>query len=178
MTAGTSAWILAGGESRRFGSDKAMALVGGETLLARTARICAECGLKSSVVARAPRDCGLPTVIETTRAERHPLYGVATALAAAAGRGERTALLLPCDLSDLPASAVLAVLSTPAPACADGQPLLCHLPVGLAASARAAAASGAPVRAFLRAAGATGVAVGELHNMNRPMRGSAPPRDQ
>ena len=82
-----SAWIVAGGEAKRFGSDKAMAILGGETLLARTARVCGECGLTVTVVARRPRDGGLPTLLEPLRAEHHPLFGVAAALHAAAARG-------------------------------------------------------------------------------------------
>lgn len=163
-----SAWILAGGAAIRYGSDKALARIGSETLLERTARICGECGLGVTVVARFAREGGLPTLIERNRPERHPLFGVSAALFAAAARGERTALCLPCDLPDLPASTVLAILQASAPACAAGQPLLCHLPVTLAASAQAAAEAGAPVRAFMRAAAVQIVEVPETRNLNRP----------
>ena len=79
-----SAWILAGGAAIRYGSDKALARIGSETLLERTARICGECGLGVTVVARFAREGGLPTLIERNRPERHPLFGVSAALFAAA----------------------------------------------------------------------------------------------
>lgn len=164
----TSAWILAGGAALRYGSDKALARIGDETLLARTARVCREAGLEVTVVARHEREGGLPTLLEADRADRHPLHGVAAALAAAAARGEASALCVPCDLPDLPASTVRRLREAPAPAHAAGQRLLCHLPVGLAASAAAFAADGAPVRAFLEAAGAVSVEVPTLSNLNRP----------
>ena len=53
-----SAWILAGGAAIRYGSDKALARIGSETLLERTARICGECGLGVTVVARFARTMG------------------------------------------------------------------------------------------------------------------------
>ena len=46
------AYILAGGKSSRFGSDKARAQVGGEALVARIARLAREAGVSRGVVIR------------------------------------------------------------------------------------------------------------------------------
>lgn len=75
------AYILAGGRSRRFGRDKALALVGGQTMLARM------CGLALGVAGRvkivAPGDDtrhpGVPVVADGWPGEG-PLGGILTAL--------------------------------------------------------------------------------------------------
>lgn len=162
-----AAWILAGGLSRRFGSDKAAFLVDGETLLDRTARVCREAGLEVTVVARHVRPGGLATVVEP-EGPRHPLHGVATALGAAAGRGHTRALLLPVDLPALTAAQLRALLAEPPPVYAAAQRLLALLPVSGMAPAAAHAAAGAPVRTFLAALGARPVDVGAVPNLNEP----------
>lgn len=162
----TRAWILAGGLSSRFGSDKALHLLDGETLLARTARVCAEAGLAVVVVARHERPGGLATIVEPD-GPRHPLHGVATALREAAARGDTTAVVLPVDLPELTAAAVQALVAAPAPACAVGQRLLAHLPVSAAGAAAEVALRGGRVAAFLEGIAAAEVDVGEVGNLNR-----------
>lgn len=160
--------MLAGGRSARFGSDKALFRVGGETLLGRTARVCAEAGLIVHVVARHVREGAVDTVLEPDTPARHPLHGVAAALAAAAAAGHPTAVVLPVDLPGLTADAVRRLAATAAPTCARGQPLLAHLPVAVAASAAAAAAAEGPVRRWMAALGPTELDLGPLENLNRP----------
>jgi molybdopterin-guanine dinucleotide biosynthesis protein A len=175
------AWILAGGRSRRFGADKALAELRGETLLARTARVCAEAGLGVTVVARHVRPGGLPTLLEPDDLDRHPLFGVAAALAAARAAGHTSALLLPCDLATLGVEQLSKLAGTSPPASSTDQPLFCHLPVTLAGEALAAARGGVSVRAFLRAAGGSEVDTGHIPNVNRPedLRAiAAPPAGQ
>jgi molybdopterin-guanine dinucleotide biosynthesis protein A len=162
-----AAWILAGGRSRRFGSDKAAFVVDGEPLLDRTARVCREAGLAVTVVARHERPGGLPTLVEPD-GPRHPLHGVATALGAAAGRGHTRALLVPVDLPALSAGQLRALLAEAPPVYATAQRLLAVLPVSGMAPAAAHAAAGAPVRAFLAAVGARAVEVGPVPNLNEP----------
>lgn len=165
------AWILAGGLSTRFGSDKASFTVGGETLLGRTARVISEAGLAVTVVARGERPGGLATLVEPD-GPRHPLHGVATGLAVAAALGHSHALFVPCDLPTLEAKNVRFLLAAHhaagRPAHASAVRLLCVLPVHAEPLARRLAAEGGSVRRLLDSVDSVVVPVGELENLNRP----------
>ena len=89
--------ILAGGQSRRMGTDKAALPIGGMTLLERTARLALALNFPVLVVGRArPDDWPLAEVefVEDAEAGLGPAGGLATAL-----RSARTSVLaLACDL--------------------------------------------------------------------------------
>jgi len=104
MARGACAVVLAGGESRRFGSDKALAQFRGEALLARVLRTLREAGFAQVVVAAkdtaryaslAPAEDLLPDVhpIQT------PLAGLEAGL-----RASRHALVFACA-ADMPFAA-------------------------------------------------------------------------
>ena len=57
-------YVLAGGLSSRFGSDKAVYLVDGVPLAVRIAEVLRAAGLDPCVVARTPRGLGIPERIE------------------------------------------------------------------------------------------------------------------
>lgn len=89
--------ILAGGQSRRMGRDKAALEIGGMTLLERTARLALAVGLPVLVVGRArPDGWPLPevTFIEDVEVGLGPVGGLATALRHTQG----SVLALACDL--------------------------------------------------------------------------------
>lgn len=164
-------WILAGGQARRFGSDKACFLVDGVPLALRLAGVLRAAGLDPWLVARAPRALGLPELIEPD-APHHPLHGVAVALAASAAAGDELAFFTPCDLVDLDVSAVRRLLDPPA--LAAGHPLLGVMETRRAADAAAAAAAGEGVFRFQR--GLPTVEVRPLTNLNRPPAGAGSAR--
>jgi molybdopterin-guanine dinucleotide biosynthesis protein A len=152
-------YVLAGGLSRRFGSDKALFPIDGEPLAVRTARILAVAGLAPVLlVARTSRPLGLIELLEPD-GPRHPLWGVAFALS----KGE-DAFFSPCDLPELSVEQVRALHLSGSVAL--GQPLLGVLPVTRAADARAAALAGGSVRAFV--AGLPVLDVGPVPNLNTP----------
>ena len=79
-------YLLAGGRSRRYGSDKARALVGGQPLLARVARQLEAIASTVRVVARVPGsydDLGLATIADSIPG-KGPMGGLLTALEDAA----------------------------------------------------------------------------------------------
>ena len=82
--------VLAGGEGRRIGGDKAMVLLDGLALLLHPLRALAEVTAEQAVVAK--RDTRLPelpagvAVWREPDAPRHPLTGVRHALATSGGR--------------------------------------------------------------------------------------------
>lgn len=159
-------WVLAGGRSTRFGSDKALWRVDGVPLVVRTAAVLAAAGLRAGVVGKAPRGLDLPERLEA-EAGYHPLFGVAAALDLG------PALVVPCDLVDLRVEQVRALVDAfdhhPAGVVALGQPLLACFAADRAGLARSLAADGAPVRRFVE--GVPTVDLGPVTNLNRPPSG-------
>jgi hypothetical protein len=81
--------VLAGGQSSRFGSDKALAELDGRTLLARAVEaLQAQC---DAVVVVGREDAPVPTLPDRPRPGMGPLGGIAAALHHAAGRLRRRA---------------------------------------------------------------------------------------
>jgi molybdopterin-guanine dinucleotide biosynthesis protein A len=114
--AGWAAIVLAGGQSRRMGRDKALLELNGEPLLRRVVRRLAEVTNEIVVVGSmeyAPLVEGLnATVVPDRWPGRGPLGGLGTGLAAVASP---VALVVGCDMPAL-APALLLLL---ADACAD-----------------------------------------------------------
>ena len=95
-----AAYILAGGQSSRFGSDKARALIDGRPMICRLAESLAPCAGDVTVIARQAgqyEDLGLVTIADF-QPGLGPIGGLETALAEAAARHIRWALVLSADL--------------------------------------------------------------------------------
>ena len=112
--------VLAGGQSRRFGSDKALAVLGGETLLMRAVDLLSGWCDKVVVVGRAQAPA--PTLPDRPRAGMGPLGGIAAALHAA--REEGFELVLTCGVDSLGLPDNLPALLAPAPAFVSDQPVV------------------------------------------------------
>ncbi len=111
-------FVLAGGRSERFGSDKALARLGGRTLLDRALAALEGCGLTPRVVARDPwayRNRARVFVL-SERPGRGPAEGLRAALAACAAPW---ALVLPVDMPGVDAP-LLRCLVAAAPAPGSG----------------------------------------------------------
>jgi molybdopterin-guanine dinucleotide biosynthesis protein A len=120
--------IFAGGQARRFGSDKAAVEIEGVALIERVAR-----QLRPQVdhMVVVGRDWpGLEKVADTPSPGLGPLGALAGALAFAEAEGFADVLTSGCDLPDLPPD--LADRLTPGPAVIAGQPLLGLWPASLA----------------------------------------------
>jgi molybdopterin-guanine dinucleotide biosynthesis protein A len=97
---GTAGFVLAGGESRRMGRDKAMVEFAGEPLVVRGIKILREAGLEPGIAgARANLEQYAPVIADIDPG-RGPLGGICAALAACR---EQRAVFLPVDLPLLPA---------------------------------------------------------------------------
>jgi molybdenum cofactor guanylyltransferase len=118
--------VLAGGRSSRFGSDKAMAELGGQTLLARA--VDALSGFCEHVVVVGRETAPAPTLPDWPRPGMGPLAGIAAALHLA--RDEDYAAVLTCgvDSAQLPED-LLDRLGQP-PACLADQPVIGLWPPG------------------------------------------------
>lgn len=154
--------VLAGGQSRRFGSDKALARLGGRTLLDRAVAVLSR---QCDAVVVAGRD----DVADRPRAAMGPLGGLNGALHHAVERGFDAVLSIPVDGFDLP-NDLLDELS-PAPAFAVDAPVIGLWPVAVRGPLDAFLAEDRvhSVRAFAIHIGARAVTLSRLPaNINTP----------
>ena len=155
--------VLAGGASRRFGSDKALALLDGRPLIDHV--IDRLRGQVDSLVVVGRDHDGWTRIGDRPHAGLGPLGGLAGALAYAKAHGFVTVLTSGCDLPDLPRDLRARLGDAPAVAC--GQPLLGLWPVTLAARLDVQIATGdRSLHAWVRRSGAREVDLGPVHNIN------------
>jgi molybdenum cofactor guanylyltransferase len=160
--------ILAGGQSRRFGSDKAEALLNGRPLIAHVAealrRDCA------TLVVCGRYHATLPGLEDRPRPGLGPLGGLCAALAYGRDAGFDAVLSAPCDVPDLPAD-LLSRLSGQAPAYLADLPVIGLWPCALAErlESHLELQEDRSMRAWARAASAAPVAFARpLANINSP----------
>ncbi len=159
--------ILAGGQSRRFGSDKADAKIGGKRLLDLVA------GSLGPQVAELVV-CGRAEAEYTSLADRPetgigPLGGLLAALRYAAKNGHDAVLSTGCDAPDLPGDLGEQLCGNTA-AIVESQPVIGYWPTALAATLDAFIADGGrSVYGFAERAAARSVRLkAPLANINRP----------
>ncbi len=159
--------VLAGGKSTRFGSDKALAELGGRTLIARAVDALALWCEYVVVVGRETAPA--PTLPDWPRAGMGPLAGLAAALHLARDDGYEAVLSCGVDSTGLPDD-LLALLS-PAPAYLADQPVIGLWPASASPELDALLESDArhSMRAFAEAIGAKPVkAAAKPANINTP----------
>lgn len=159
--------ILAGGASRRFGSDKASALLAGRPLLDHVADALRP-QVDALVVCGRSWD-GLETVADQPEAGLGPLGGLCGALGHALAGGFDVVLTAGCDVLPIPPD--LAERLAPAPAVVAGQRLLGLWPAALAPrlAQHIATVPGRALRGWIAAAGAREVVFDTaFHNINTP----------
>ena len=159
--------VLAGGQATRFGSDKALAELGGQTMLARAFdTLTGFCEL----VVVAGRERGPGHVIpDWPHANMGPLGGIAAALRLARDEGYESVLSLGVDSLGLPDN-LLERLS-PGPAYVESQPVVGLWPTGTvdAIETLLLAEGKHSMLAFAGAVGATAVKISaKPANINTP----------
>ena len=135
--------VLAGGQSSRFGSDKALAMLGGRSLLDHAAAALRPHCDAVVVVGRGE-------IVDWPRPDMGPLGGIAGALIHAADRGYDQLLTAPVDCVRLPGD--LRALLEPAPSFLETQPVIGLWPVAALRDLRAMLedAGDLAVKAFTR----------------------------
>ena len=159
--------VLAGGQSSRFGSDKALAELAGHTLLARAVDLLA--GWCEQVVVAGRETAPAPTLPDWPQAGMGPLGGIAAALHLAADQGYGAVLSIGVDAPDLPDD--LSALLAPAPAYLAAQPVIGLWPVSAVAAIEAILEGTGKhsMRAFAEAIGARAVRLAtDPANINTP----------
>jgi molybdopterin-guanine dinucleotide biosynthesis protein A len=159
--------VLAGGQSTRFCSDKALAEVGGHTLLNRAFdTLTGFCELV--VIAgreRGPGHC----IPDWPRPGMGPLAGIAAGLHLARDDGYDSVLTLGVDSLGVPDN--LLELLSPAPAYIESQPVIGHWPAGTVDAIETLLLSEGrhSMLAFAEAIGAAAVKIGaKPANINTP----------
>jgi molybdenum cofactor guanylyltransferase len=155
--------VLVGGRSSRFGSDKAAALLDGDTLCEHARRLVEPFSAATVLIGGD----GIPDL-----PDRHlgPLGGIAAALDYASGNGFDAVLTIGCDMPRLPDGLIDALVRRGPSFCEDA-PVLGYWPAALGAHILAHI-DGAPDRSVRRWAQAVGAipvpAGGTIPNVNTP----------
>lgn len=159
--------VLAGGQSVRFGSDKALAELDGQTLIARAVAALSE--YCSQVVIAGRAEGPAATIPDWPEKGMGPLAGIAAGLRFAIANGY--ASVLTCGVDSLPLPGKLTEILSPAPACLESQPIIGHWPTAAneAIETILQTAGRHSMRAFAHAIGARWVlADAEPANINTP----------
>ena len=159
--------VLAGGHSTRFGSDKALALLDGQSLLDHA--IAALRPQVDAVIVVGNRTDGLAKVTDWPRPDMGPLGGIAGALRHADVQGFDHLLSISVDCVRLPPD--LRALLDPAPACLESQPVIGLWPVSARSELEALLEEDRDrsIRAFARRIGARAVTADFIPpNINSP----------
>lgn len=155
--------VLAGGESRRFGSDKARALLDG-VMLADHARATLAPFVADMAVSGG---AGIP---DRPAPGLGPLGGICGALYHAAANGHAAILTIGCDTPFVPAGTLAALAAAPGAAFVAGTPIIGRWPVGLADALERHLRDGGDrsMRRWCAMIGATPIDAAPIANINRP----------
>ena len=159
--------VLAGGQSTRFGSDKALAELDGHTLIARA--VDSLSGWCEYVVVVGRELAPAPTLPDWPRPHMGPLAGIAAALHLARDEGYEAVLTCGVDSAVLPED--LPGLLTPAPAYLADQPVIGLWPASALAAIETILTSEGrhSMRQFAEAIGARAVqSAAKAANINTP----------
>jgi molybdopterin-guanine dinucleotide biosynthesis protein A len=159
--------VLAGGQSTRFGSDKALAELGGHTLLARAVDTLS--GWCEYVIVAGRETAPAPTVPDWPHPSMGPLGGIAAALRLARDENYEAVLTLGVDSLGLPEN--LPSLLSPGPAYVESQPVVGLWPTGAVDAIETLLLSDGKhsMLAFAGAVGATAVKIdAKPANINTP----------
>jgi molybdopterin-guanine dinucleotide biosynthesis protein A len=160
--------VLAGGRSRRFGSDKALAMLGGMTLIEHAIAALAP-QVDAMLVCGRSID-GMTSVADRPAPDLGPLGGVNAALCHAAANSFEAVVTIPCDMPLLPADLVARLRRAGAASFVAGMPVMGLWPASLAGLLDALLVEDGDrsMRGWAARAGALPVAVEGLVNVNTP----------
>jgi molybdopterin-guanine dinucleotide biosynthesis protein A len=153
--------MLAGGQARRFGADKALATLGGMTLIDRIAATIRPQVHDLIIVGREGGIADRPPDIG-------PLGGIAAALRYAEDYGFDGAVTVPCDTPVLPSDLVRRLTSIGSATFARGLPVIGYWPTALAPAIDAylASADDHSIRSWARHINAAPVTLDDIANIN------------
>lgn len=160
--------VLAGGQSRRFGTDKASALLDGRTLLDHV--IAALAPQVDAIVICGRLHPTLPAIVDRPAPDLGPLGGLNAALHYGEANGFDLVLTVGCDMPGFRAD-VLSTLLSHEPAVLLGQRIIGLWPVSLSArlDEHLASCTDRSIRGWMRAVQTADVPfTGAIANVNTP----------
>lgn len=163
--------ILAGGRSSRFGSDKALAALRDEPLVAHVARALDEFVAETILCGRGEPVAGLVAIADWPRPDLGPLGGLCGALRYAAARGHCAVISIGCDMPVLPATLIERLIAWDGAAYVGEAPVLGYWPAALARVLEnyLLADGDRSIRRWAASIGAETIeAGGRIPNLNRP----------
>ena len=163
--------ILAGGQSRRFGEDKALALLAGRSLIDHAIDALAGQVEQVIVVGRPPDRAGVTTIPDRPSPGLGPLGGLNAALHHARAKGFDAVVSIGCDTPILPRDLVALLRAAGRPSFLAAMPIAGYWPADLAGRLDDHLASGVErsMRGWARVVDATAIALPtELPNINTP----------
>ncbi|MEG3087633.1 molybdenum cofactor guanylyltransferase [Sphingomonas sp. PB4P5] len=163
--------ILAGGEARRFGSDKALAVLEGRTLIDHAAIILRSKCDDVVVCGRQAAPDDLTTIADLPAARLGPLGGLCGALHYAKANNYGAVLTIGCDTPAMPLALLDALIAMSSACYVRQMPIVGWWPVALAAplAQHLAGYSDRSVRGWGALIGAAAIdAAGDIPNINRP----------
>lgn len=159
--------VLAGGASRRFGSDKALALYRGRPLIDHAIARLGE-GADAIVVCGGERP-GYAAVPDAPASGLGPLGGLCGALRYARANGFAAVLTMPCDTPDLPIDLLRTLVAAGRPAYLVDLPVAGYWPIALYdALLDQLAGENRSMRAWAERCGAKRIDSAQVANINRP----------
>ncbi|TPG54463.1 molybdenum cofactor guanylyltransferase [Sphingomonas glacialis] len=161
--------ILAGGQATRFGSDKALALLDGQTLIAHAAAALRAATDAVIVCGRAAGPEGIAAVPDWPAPDLGPLGGLCAALRHAEAHGHDGVLSIGCDTPFLPSELVERLVAGGEARFLRQAPIIGYWPVALAEGLSQHLAQGADRAVYRWASRAGAVAIdagGDLPNIN------------
>ncbi len=163
--------ILAGGQSRRFGSDKAMADLGGRPMIVRVAAAVAPF-VEAIVICGHPAvPAGMVGLADLPHPGLGPLGGLAGALHHAASHGFEAVLSVGCDTPVLDAELMSRLRDSDTAAFVVQSPIIGRWPAALAGAllVHLDAAGSRSMRGWAEAVGAIAIhALAPIPNVNTP----------
>lgn len=161
--------ILAGGQARRFGSDKAMAQLNGRALITHAVNALTAQTQQVVVCGRGWSDG--TAIPDRPRPDLGPLGGLNAALYFASEHGFQAVLTVGCDTPLLPPDLLQRLTSASGPAVLDHMPIIGYWPASLAEmlDGHLQTSTDRSLRRWARLAGARYVTLDiEIPNINTP----------
>lgn len=162
--------ILAGGRSRRFGSDKALAELDGQPLITHAAAALVDFVNRVVVCGRESPISGVASVADWPEPDLGPLGGLCGALRLAADHGYAAVVSIGCDTPTIPWSVLARLCAVDGAAFLPQLPVIGRWPSDLAAllGSRLSGNDDRSVRGFAAAIGAMPIDAEDIPNLNRP----------